>query len=449
MRHLQHSSSGCDNCIRNNDLLTWTHEVEKCIQERLYDLVTHQDFRGTTVKPDPATCVSLERRAIEEINGCYRDKQNYMYEKPKLCKILGEDISNHTQQDLNHLVSAFRVGGEYHDSTVNSGIPELVRECGHSSVADSLYIGQPTYRLIFCMWAKNKERTNGSPLPVEKSHYSEFLSRNINDNQVNNINDNQVNFVYGGPNLNEDCKENVPYNTQADIGTQYHTVTWFASPSNSAARNWNKTGTAIIYDNGRTITGYFELTYDREEPLLNTIRDYTKCGDGVRQPGEVCDYAMLNSSACTFECDIRPAIDDDEPDYECSVDRLSPSHCWAQTCGDGKRTSSEACDDGNDINNDGCDRMCHVEQQFTCTHNYNQTSKCIRHPHTPIAQRQVTGSHIDLMEGTETVPPVGASVDSPLEVRGLSSGTSLNSRIESLLLTVTLVTIWTTLALQH
>lgn len=64
------------------------------------------------------------------------------------------------------------------------------------------------------------------------------------------------------------------------------------------------------------------------------------CGDGVVDPGEICDDGAANS--------------DTEADA-CRTD------CVPAGCGDGVVDSGETCDDGNTIAADGCDAVCVVE----------------------------------------------------------------------------------------
>ena len=430
--------AGCSNCITNEEIVSWSNKVETCIQSGLQNLII-SDF--TRIESDPVTCLSFEQKAIEKINECYRNPEGRSNnDRPELCQLLGNGISDFERQDLSTLVSAFNVGGHYHESTVDSGIPELVRQCGHSEVADSLYVGRPTYRLIFCMWAYYIGSQITTPgRSVESDLYVNFLSRQLNDSESH--------FQYGGSNMHSLCKSSTPHSAQVtEDRYDFHIVTWFASPNNTLAQNWNKV-TADNDNNGKIIAGYYEFTHDLSDYLPNRVRDYSKCGNGKRDPGEMCDYAMLDSSMCTLDCNIQQPLNESEGIYECSVDRLNKSYCWVQTCGDGKKTSGEECDDGNLDNNDGCSSQCRIEPQCLCKNRYNQTSICRPLPPVVATQQQNTRSNIVQTGRTESTQIPSVIVDMPLDARGLSSARRLISRTELVLLTVLLTTLWTTLTL--
>jgi len=62
------------------------------------------------------------------------------------------------------------------------------------------------------------------------------------------------------------------------------------------------------------------------------------CGDGIIDPGEVCDDGnRVNGDGCD-------------------------NNCTLTGCGNGIVTGLEQCDDGNAIDNDGCTNTC----QFNC-----------------------------------------------------------------------------------
>lgn len=71
--------------------------------------------------------------------------------------------------------------------------------------------------------------------------------------------------------------------------------------------------------------------------LLILITIY-KCGDGIRQEDEFCDTGGVNPGC--INCVVTK-------DYVCTG--LSPDVCTLlpNTCGDGKKKSTEGCDDGN------------------------------------------------------------------------------------------------------
>ena len=433
------SCSG-SNCVRNEEIVRWSNKVETCIQNGLQNVIA-RDFSNSEVESDPVTCLSFERKAMQKINECYRNPEGKsVYDQPELCKLLSSNISEQVHQDLTNLVKAFNVGGEYHVSTVDSGIPELVRQCGHSEVADSLYIGQPTFRVIFCAWGYDLRNGQDNVEVVNPDQYVRFLSQHFNDDETH--------FQYGGTGWNSRCALHGPASSQESY--TFHVITWFALPNNTMAQNWNVTQ-SITDQIGTGFLSFFEYTQDRSDYLANRIRDNSKCGNGRRDPGEMCDYALLNSSVCSLKCEIEPSADENGDIYECSTDRLNRSYCWPQQCGDGKKTSAEKCDDGNHDNNDGCSSQCQIEtSQFTCKNSYNGTSLCRPLPPIRIAtQRQITRSSSNIVHAkhTESAPLQSTIVDMPLDTKGLSSARRLISRTGLVLLTVVLTTLWTTLTL--
>lgn len=402
--------------------MQWSNKVETCIQTGLQDLID-SDFSG--VEADPVTCTSFENKAIQKINDCYRNPDGK--NESGLCYLLESGISQEVHQDLTNLVKAFHVGGDYHVGTVDMGIPELVRECGHPEVANSLYIGEPRLRVIFCASGRNRQTED----KLDSGDYISMISRHLNDSESN--------FQYGGIGFSSLCSEKTPESGQ---GGDYVIVTWFALPNNTMAQNWNVT--VATRENSKILGTFFEFTNDREDYLANRIRDYRKCGNGRRDPGETCDYAMLNSSVCSLECEIEQPVEETKI-YECSTDRLKPSYCRPQECGDGKKTSAEECDDGNRNNGDGCSSQCRIEQpQFTCENRYNRTSRCLPQDLVQIAAiRQITRSNIVHEKHTESTPLRTTVVDLPLDSRGLSSAGQLISRTGLVVLTAVLATLWT------
>ncbi|MFW5738816.1 MAG: DUF4215 domain-containing protein, partial [Myxococcota bacterium] len=83
------------------------------------------------------------------------------------------------------------------------------------------------------------------------------------------------------------------------------------------------------------------------------------CGDGVLNPGEVCDDGNGESGdGCAANCD---AV---ENGFACPT----PGEACVSTvvCGDGKVTGTETCDDGNVGGGDGCDANCQLEPGWAC-----------------------------------------------------------------------------------
>src|SRR5262249_55082423 len=91
--------------------------------------------------------------------------------------------------------------------------------------------------------------------------------------------------------------------------------------------NPNGTWTLTVVDDTSGNTG-------RLEEWRLTIVTATACGDGILDPGEICDDGN--------------AIDGDGCD----------NNCTPTGCGDGVVTAGEDCDDGNRTPGDGCPSTC-------------------------------------------------------------------------------------------
>jgi cysteine-rich repeat protein len=67
-----------------------------------------------------------------------------------------------------------------------------------------------------------------------------------------------------------------------------------------------------------------------------------ECGNGVLEPGEVCDDGnTVDTDACTNTCERSPTM---------------------PYCGDGRVDAPEECDDGENFSGDGCSASCRVEE---------------------------------------------------------------------------------------
>ncbi len=83
------------------------------------------------------------------------------------------------------------------------------------------------------------------------------------------------------------------------------------------------------------------------------------CGDGVLDPGEVCDDGNTDAGdGCISTCKQL------EADFVCPT----PGSACVSTvkCGDGKIGGDEKCDDGNLKDKDGCSAVCSVEVGWAC-----------------------------------------------------------------------------------
>jgi fibro-slime domain-containing protein len=83
------------------------------------------------------------------------------------------------------------------------------------------------------------------------------------------------------------------------------------------------------------------------------------CGDGVLDPGELCDDGnTVTGDGCISTCQQL------EADFVCPT---PGSPCVSTVkCGDGKIGGEEKCDDNNTKDNDGCSAKCQVEAGWAC-----------------------------------------------------------------------------------
>ena len=101
------------------------------------------------------------------------------------------------------------------------------------------------------------------------------------------------------------------------------------------------------------------------------------CGDGVLDPGEVCDLGAANSNApdalCRSDCTAQRCGDGIvDPSFgeicddgnNVAGDGCDPS-CQS-VCGDGRVDLGEECDDGNTIAGDGCEPTCKITANYDC-----------------------------------------------------------------------------------
>lgn len=90
------------------------------------------------------------------------------------------------------------------------------------------------------------------------------------------------------------------------------------------------------------------------------------CGNGVLEPGEVCDGTDLGGQTCAS------AVGHAQGALRCTEScLLDLADC--STCGDGRVEGSEDCDDANRTTDDGCSDLCATEPGWVCT---GQPSSC-------------------------------------------------------------------------
>lgn len=363
---LEYAEKRCQNFrqFTSSHITRWTHESELCLQRKLHQLV--RSYHSESLTPDPPTCLRLEREAIDAMNKCYSIHD-------KLCNVIlpdrNSEVPQTTKDELHSVMEAVRVGGEYYEYAVNSGVPAKVHECGHGELANELRTQPLRQRVVLCAVA-------GEINPPEHNRkvlVEDFLIRKVCVDNDEGLGVPRKECVYGGIDTVGLCRRNPP--DQYPSERQPHFITWFANVSHERL-----VSSDLMEYNGVTSpegpAGYYELSFADEEEMVET-RDNSLCGDGVRQAGEECDFAGV-ASGCSLTCTV-----DRDVAYDCSTGRLESSVCWEESCMNGLKTSNEQCDDGNDQDGDGCSRTCRIEHGYSCTRDYNQTSVCFLTPTPP------------------------------------------------------------------
>ena len=396
IRRLHSSCEGSSTCVQDTGVLNWAKASEDCLRQRLYHLLTGELKNSTS---DPPTCLHLERKAIAEMNACYQDS------RPDLCPSIGTSDFPSLQQDLSTVVNAFSVGGEYYSRVVEPGVVGAIENCSHansSAIASSLMSQPLPRRVILCVNVTKYHRVRPTVLvdvPPDqlRQEVASQLSRPLEE------------VVYSGPDSNHSCVSSIlPEQLQGLVNLEdheWHFLTLFTPPSagllSAVIANYSPR------DSGHSV--YFEYQSPREATL---------CGDGLRQAGELCDYTGMALPSCDFSCSPRPSL-------ECSVERLRPSYCWREECGDGYRTSSEECDDSNTHPNDGCSADCRIEMHYECTNIYNRTSECrVKHSEEPPTLQQSSLTTSSDISQLPTPLPTSSSLFSTLRVLSTESLTS-------------------------
>ena len=344
IRRLKTRRIECKHCV-STEGQKWAGYSEECFQDKLLDLLERYNNR----RPDPQTCLEWEREAIKELNSCYTV----------------DGRVDHVP-DIAKLINNFQVGDSYYDSMVSNDLSEIAE---NNTSIQNLTAGENTtvHRLILCIKA-NKYPINeeiASPNMTNQDYVKAVQSKLTGNANI---------LHYAGPeeqypDTEEQgvCSKYQPSDINSKDELIFHLVTWFTSHP----FYFNHTMIDFQYGNATIIGQMFELT------SKSTINQHTSCGNGLREVREDCDYTE-NYGSCTLECRVREY-------HDCSTDRLSPSFCWPEACGDGCRTRGEECDDGNNNDMDGCSSSCQIEQMtHICTYTtYNRTSECSQHPPVP------------------------------------------------------------------
>ena len=103
------------------------------------------------------------------------------------------------------------------------------------------------------------------------------------------------------------------------------------------------------------------------------------CGDGVLDPGELCDDGAQNSDttrdACRTDCrtaycgdgvlDTAEQCDEGQANSDL-IPGACRTDCRRAWCGDGVIDPGEVCDDGDSLDGNGCGSDCDVEPAYQC-----------------------------------------------------------------------------------
>ncbi|MCY1010889.1 hypothetical protein OV079_36055 [Nannocystis pusilla] len=152
-----------------------------------------------------------------------------------------------------------------------------------------------------------------------------------------------------------------------DSGTSTGTSTSTSTGETTDAPTTGEPGTTTTTTTGEPVTTTTNPTTTGEPGTTTTTSTTTTgvdststttgrptaCGDGILDPGELCDGDQIGGESCEsqgFDGGELGCLDSCEFDTQ---------NCSA--CGDGKVDAGEGCDDGNVDAGDGCDAECQVE----------------------------------------------------------------------------------------
>ena len=312
----------------------WIRSTETCFRTRVKSLLARYVDNGVF---GPPTCINWEMDAIAELNICYSQSE--------------DDLRALPSRDVRNLIDLVRVDG-YYSPIVDTGLLAVVNRT-HPALAAEVLSSKPTppTRIIICVHGGSKDNGLGvAPGVLMPSDYINIVNRKLNPGENDTL-------YYAGreDNLCTDRGHSFGLGAQID---EFHLVVLFTD--NATRPTIGRT----VYNIPLLTNGVmFELTMENS----SLPRTKNLCGDGSRQVTEYCDFAG-NYPACSFDCTVNPG-------YDCGIEKLEPSECWMEVCGDGRKTRGEECDDGNSASGDGCNN-CTVENSFTCSNIYNMTSIC-------------------------------------------------------------------------
>ena len=357
IRKLKLNSTRCTGqyCV-SEEARSWARKTETCLRSKMETLL--QRYPGDAY-PDPQTCLSWEMDALAELKQCY-------YEERKTLRQL-------SQTEIVKLIDLFRVS-DYYGPVVEQGLLLLLDSSNPDLVSQHTRNHSLSFhhRILICIRA-SKYTPRGELTDANPEDYVLAVRDTLAQDKDEDY------FHYGGPDHLEGNVGDLCYNRAIVKNhgrnnfakTEFHVVTWFTTDESLDDISYREVELRYVEEGLYINFALFELTTTEDPPdETGFIREVTQCGDGIRQVSELCDFAGAYPG-CTLDCTVRT-------DHDCSSQKLVPSVCWREVCGDGLRTRGEECDDGNNSNTtDGCDSSCRLNNTHTCSRHYNATSLCV------------------------------------------------------------------------
>lgn len=372
----------------------WAQDTETCLHTKLTALLK----RYPAPHPDPQLCLNWEMDAIAELNSCYTE--------------LGAAFLQLADAEIRTLVSQFRISN-YYSPVVDDALVDLIRTRSEDLATEVMqsHTLSSRHRIILCIKATKylSETEERIPSPQE---YVAITSNELAPEEIDF-------FHYAGPDQLADAEKvgGLCYDRSQDfdvaLNNPYHLVTWFTTEHSNQDiqrvdiqhRTNALTANAVMFELTSTESG---------NPIADRV--VTQCGDGIRQVTESCDFTGSYPS-CTIDCEVREG-------HDCLTDKLAPSRCWKEACGNGLRTRGEQCDDGNTLGLDGCSSSCEIEDNHKCSQRYNATSHC-----TPLNSRQALPQAAPARLVAGSVASMDLSSKKDTSERTVSSGYRLTSML--------------------
>lgn len=422
VRLLRASNSSCSYCLSNRGLVNWALETERCYQTKLLTLAQERSNSNKSISlTDPQNCLSFEEEGLQTLNSCYEDGYR------TLCNIVSSYTNqDHLISDLTKVINAISIS-DYYKPLVRRQLRSLITSCGQGEVANQVAPLPPT-RVLFCA-VENKDVEP----PISTHAWLSLMADSLNEPLTRFM---IANTQSNDTRVNMKCRSRSSPLAGVALRNEYRLVQWLPTDSTLAEnlqdyyrvslREYNTNAHLVFFD--------IDTTYDT-------------CGNGVREAGEDCDRFGENglepNPSCNEDCRM-------ESGFECSTHQMVLTECSATQCGNGHRTSNEECDDGNTISGDGCDSSCKIEQDFSCSRTYNESSKCNLIPKpTPSSTSSSSPPTSSSLSSEEVLPslsslPLSPSIiltetSTPPELEVTSSSSIVRTSAVSIIVPVLLV----------